>query len=250
MSRNKRNLPRLLLGGLAVATGLSACGRADHLGRQPSMTNPEQSAEFQAMVAPDAMLTGLPEQNETSASLWTTSQNSLVADRRASTRGDILTVVIEIDDRAEIQNSSGRSRSASDKVSIPALAGLPQRAASVLPEGASMDELVEADSSSTFKGSGNISRRDKMTLRVAATVVEKMPNGVLRIEGSQEVRVNFEVRVLTVSGFVRPSDIGRKNEVAYDRIAGARISYGGRGHINDVQQPRYGQQVADMILPY
>jgi flagellar L-ring protein precursor FlgH len=113
-----------------------------------------------------------------------------------------------------------------------------------------MDELADAKGSSSYKGEGNISRRDKMTLRIAATVTERLPNGVLRIEGSQEVRVNYEVRVLTVSGFVRPSDIGRKNEIAYDRIAGARISYGGRGQISDVQQPRYGQQVADILLPY
>jgi flagellar L-ring protein precursor FlgH len=245
---NKR--PYLVTTGLVVALSLSACGRADHLGRAPKMTDAESSAEFQAMLAPDPAMSALPQRTESTASLWTTSQSSLVADRRASTRGDILTVVIEIDDKAEIQNSSGRSRKASDKVSIPALAGLPQRATEVLPEGASMDDLVDADSSSSYKGSGNISRRDKMTLRVAATVVERLPNGVLRIEGSQEVRVNFEVRVLTVSGFVRPSDIGRRNEISYDRIAGARISYGGRGHISDVQQPRYGQQIADMVLPY
>ena len=97
---------------------------------------------------------------------------------------------------------------------------------------------------------GNISRRDKVTLRVAATVIERMPNGVLHIQGSQEVRVNFEVRELTVSGFVRPSDISRDNEVAYDRIAGARISYGGRGQITQMQQPRYGQQIAEILLPF
>jgi len=241
--------PRLVLGGLALVLALSACGRVSQVGRVPPMTAPESTAEYLAMASPD-LASGLPERPDSAASLWTGAQHSLVADRRAQGRGDILTVVIEIDDRAEIQNSSGRSRSASDKVSIPQLAGLPQRIDEKLPEGASMDEMVEAKSSSTFKGSGNISRRDKMTLRVAATIVEKLPNGVLRIEGSQEVRVNYEVRVLTVSGFVRPSDIGRRNEIAYDRIAGARIAYGGRGQISDVQQPRYGQQLADILLPY
>jgi len=95
-----------------------------------------------------------------------------------------------------------------------------------------------------------VARREKLTLRVAATITEKLPNGVLRIQGSQEVRVNFEVRELVVQGFVRPEDISRQNEITYDKIAGARISYGGRGQITDVQQPRYGQQVADIILPF
>lgn len=187
---------------------------------------------------------------EAAASLWAGTTSSLIGDHRATTRGDIMTVVIEIDDRAEISNSSGRSRASGETVSIPQMIGIPQRLANKLPEGASFDELVDASSSSNYKGSGNISRRDKLTLRVAATVVDRLPNGTLQIQGTQEVRVNYELRELTVSGFVRPSDIDRNNEVAYDRIAGARISYGGRGQITDVQQPRYGQQIADIILPY
>ena len=202
------------------------------------------------MTEPPILFPDAPVRADAQASLWTGKPMSLVGDRRASTRGDILTVVIEIDDKAEIQNSSGRSRASSESVGMPQMMGIPQRINEILPEGASMDELASAKGASTFKGSGNISRRDKMTLRVAATVIETLPNGVLSIQGSQEVRVNYEVRELTVSGFVRPSDISRENEVAYDRIAGARISYGGRGQISDVQQPRYGQQLADIVLPY
>ncbi len=238
------------VGTISVMLLMSACGRVSQIGRVPDMTTPETGVEYQAMTSSGYGASELPDRPDSAASLWSTAQNSLVADRRASSRGDILTVVIEINDRAEMQNTSGRTRSASDKVNIPQMAGLPQRINDILPEGASMDDLAEAKGSSTFKGSGNISRRDKVTLRVAATVVERLPNGVLRIEGTQEVRINYEVRVLTVSGFVRPSDIGRRNEIAYDRIAGARISYGGRGQISDVQQPRYGQQVADILLPY
>ncbi|WP_199260823.1 flagellar basal body L-ring protein FlgH [Paracoccus binzhouensis] len=242
--------PGFLIGTALVALSLSACDRVAQVGRVPDMTEPESSVEFQAMTSQGHGMQELPDRPDSAASLWTGARNSLVADRRASARGDILTVVIEIDDSAEIQNSSGRSRASADKVSIPSMMGLPQRIDEALPEGASMDELAEAKASSSFKGSGNISRRDKLTLRVAATVVDRLPNGVLRIQGTQEVRVNYEVRELTVSGFVRPSDIGRRNEISYDRIAGARISYGGRGQISDVQQPRYGQQIADIVLPY
>ena len=243
--------PLILTGlGLCALLSATACGRVADVGRTPALTDTHATPEFQAMAEPVLPLPPGPVRPDSAASLWAGQQMSLVGDRRATARGDILTVVIEIDDKAEIQNSSGRSRAAADSVGIPQMIGIPQRINEILPEGASLDTLASAKGSSTFKGTGSISRRDKLTLRVAATVIERLPNGVLHIQGSQEVRVNYEVRELKVSGFVRPSDISRENEVAYDRIAGARISYGGHGQISDVQQPRYGQQLADIVLPY
>ena len=227
-----------------LAAALSGCARSDHLGRPPSLTEPRGTPEFTAMTTPVLDLTATPQRPEQAASLWAGERRSIVGDRRAASRGDILTVVIEIDDRAEMTNSSNRARSGSENMRITALGGLPERSSTP------MDPLVAAGSSSTHRGSGQTTRRDRLTLRVAATIIDRLPNGVLHISGTQEVRVNFEMRELTVTGFVRPEDIGRNNEIAYDRIAGARISYGGRGQITDMQQPRYGQQIADMILPF
>ncbi|MRX49243.1 flagellar basal body L-ring protein FlgH [Paracoccus sp. S-4012] len=241
---------RLTLAGVVALAALGGCARLGDVGQTPAMTAPTSGPEFEAMANPVLFIPDAPPTPDTGASLWDASPRSLVRDHRASVQGDIVTVVIEIDDRAEMQNTSGRTRRAADSVGIEAFAGIPQRLDPHLPAGASLGELAEASASSTFKGSGNISRRDKLTLRVAATVIETLPNGVLHIQGTQEVRVNYELRELTVSGFVRPQDIDRRNEVAYDRIAGARIAYGGRGQITDVQQPRYGQQVADILLPW
>ncbi|WCR10223.1 flagellar basal body L-ring protein FlgH [Paracoccus stylophorae] len=235
---------------ICLALALGACSRVANVGQAPDLTSPRDSQEFAAMTNPPLEIPVDSGRPEAAASLWAGTTSSLIGDRRATARGDILTVVIEIDDRAEISNSSGRSRAAGDKVGMPQMMGIPQRLAHKLPEGAGFDELADASSSSTYKGAGNITRRDKLTLRVAATVTDRLPNGTLQIEGTQEVRVNFELRELTVAGFVRPGDIDRNNEIAYDRIAGARISYGGRGQITDVQQPRYGQQIADILLPY
>ena len=184
------------------------------------------------------------------ASLWSKSRSSLLGDRRAIQSGDIMTVVIEIDDRAEISNATSRSRSGSESMGIPSFFGIPERVNQALPDGASLDSAVSADSSSSSAGNGSVRRNEKLTLRVAATIVGVLPNGVLAIQGSQEVRVNFEIRELLVTGYVRPEDISRQNEITYDKIASARISYGGRGQISDMQQPRYGQQIADIILPF
>ena len=228
----------------------AGCGRLSEVGRAPSFSPVDQTSQYHAMYS-----LPLPETTELSgaapaASLWSGGPNSLLGDRRAGQRGDILTVVIEINDKAEISNSTDRSRAGSDTMSLPQMFGLPQRLVKKLPDGAGLNPAYDTSSASSYKGDGSVQRKEKLTLRVAATVVERLPNGVLRIEGSQEVRVNFELRELIVTGFVRPSDITRQNEITYDKIAGARIAYGGRGQITDVQQPRYGQQISDIVLPF
>lgn len=237
---------------VAVCLLLAACGRGKHLGRAPDFTDAQSfdNPEHVAMLSPGLPMTAEQLRQTDQASLWSGGRTSLLGDRRAIRRGDILTVVIEIDDKAEISNKTSRSRSGSEGMSVPGLFGIPQRIDQSLPDGASMDEAVSISSSSASSGDGSVRRNEKLTLRVAATITQVMPNGVLAISGAQEVRVNFELRELLVSGFVRPEDISRRNEITYDKIASARISYGGRGQISDMQQPRYGQQVLDIALPF
>ncbi len=234
----------------SFALSLSACGGLEHIGKAPEFSETAQTREHVAMLSP-----GLPkyvqkQRFHENASLWSRQRSSLLGDRRAMDRGDILTVVIEIDEKAEISNATSRSRSGSESLSIPQLFGIPQRINRDLPEGASLDEAVGLNSSSSTQGDGSVSRKEKLALRIAATVVEELPNGVLSISGLQEVRVNNELRELYVTGFVRPEDISRRNEITYDKIASARVSYGGRGHISDMQQPRVGHQILDNVLPF
>ncbi|RWR09034.1 flagellar basal body L-ring protein FlgH [Paenirhodobacter populi] len=235
---------------LLVTAALGGCQRLGQVGKTPAFTPVEASNEFFALNT-----TPMPEETARvsatrQASLWSGSRGSLLGDRRAATRGDILTVVIEINDKAEISNTTDRSRAGSDTMGIPQMFGIPQRVDNKLPDGASMANAYQTNSKSSYEGSGSVARKEKLTLRVAATVLDRLPNGAMRIQGSQEVRVNFEVRELVVTGFVRPEDVTRQNEVTYDKIAGARIAYGGRGQITDVQQPRIGQQVSDILLPF
>jgi flagellar L-ring protein precursor FlgH len=236
--------------GLLLCLGLMACDRIGQVGRAPGFTPATTSDEYSAMLAPDFPREVEPTTPAGQSSLWAASRSSLLGDRRAERKGDIMTVVIQINDSAQMSNTSQRSRSGSESMGIPSLFGIPQRIDQNLPVGANMANAVSINSAGSSQGNGSVSRTEKVTLRVAATVIGVLPNGVLQIAGSQEVRVNFELRELLVSGFVRPEDISRQNEVTYDKIASARISYGGRGQITDVQQPRYGQQVADIMLPF
>ncbi len=245
-------MTRALAAILAASIVLSACANGDSIGREPDFVPPQMSTEYTAM-----MTTGLPYMIEPTrglptapASLWTGDRSSLLGDRRAMQRGDILTVVIEIDDSAQISNSSDRARSGSQSMSVPQLLGVPQRIDRNLPAGASLANAVEIGSNSRFNGDGSVTRQEQLELRIAATVIDVLPNGVLEIMGNQEVRVNYELRALMVTGYVRPADISRQNEITYDKIAQARIDYGGRGQISDMQQPRYGQQAAEILLPF
>lgn len=233
---------RLRLAFSCLLAGATACTPLDQVGRLPDLSRSDQGAEYSAMLMP-----GLPPQVHrpspaAPASLWRAGERSLLGDRRAEKKGDILTIVIDINDSAAMVNSSQRSRTGKQDMRVGALFGL--------EEGLPLAPGVETSSSSQSQGSGTIRRTEKLTLRVAATVVETLPNGVLAIAGSQEVRVNFELRELLVTGYVRSNDISRQNEITYDKIASARISYGGRGRSTEVQQPKYGQQLADIILPF
>ncbi len=234
---------------LIICVFLAGCGDLSRVGRAPEFSPLESNAEHSAMYSslPQTVDDRGPTEQ---SSLWTSQRNSLLGDHRASKRGDILTVTVQINDQATLNDSSGRSRTGTDKMGVPSLFGIPQRLDTVLPAGATSASLVSTNSSSTFAGTGNVARNEKVTLRLAATVVEELPNGVLRIEGQQQVRVNNELRDLLVSGYVRPDDISRQNEITYDKIADAQISYGGKGLLTDVQQPAYGQQIADQILPF
>lgn len=246
--------PWILASGLLAL--LSACGdRLDHLGRPPSMTAPGSPQSVVEPLAPARAALARkapppPPESYEVGSLWRSGPSSLFGDRRARTVGDILTVIVEIDDEATLTNQSQRNRSGSENMNVSALLGLPALIEKILPEDGSLNPAVGLGSTSNSAGAGSTARTEEITLRLAATVTDVLPNGHLVIYGNQELRVNYELRDLQVAGVIRPEDISRRNEITYDKIADARVAYGGRGQITDMQQPRYGQQVIDMVMPF
>lgn len=176
-------------------------------------------------------------------SLWNDRQSQLFTDARALSIGDVMTVFISINDRAKFSNESERSRTAGRKFGISG-------DYDVNGAGSGASAGFDIDSSSVSAGNGQTARSENLRLSVAAIVTDVLPNGNLVISGTQEVRVNAELRVLTIAGIVRPSDIGAANTISYERIAEARISYGGRGRLTEVQQPPYGHQILDQLMPF
>jgi len=236
---------------LTLTAALAGCNTMDRLadvGNAPRLTaieDPTTVAGYQPvrMPMPEAIAdTYQPN------SLYRTSAKGFFKDERAHRIGDILTVMVTIDDRAQIDNSTQRGRSSTNTAGMGGIFG----AAVTNLSGGSINPGAAVDFQSGIKdtGTGSVNRSESLETSVAAVVTQVLPNGNLVIEGRQEVRVNFEVRDLIVAGIVRPSDIQANNTIPSSKIAEARIAYGGRGQITDVQQPRYGQQVLDAILPF
>jgi len=236
---------------MLAALSLTACGTADRLknvGQAPALSpieNPVAAPGYRPvqMPMPDPIA---PHYNANS--LWKTGSRTFFKDQRAQRVGDILTVVVRIRDEAEIENTTQRSRTSSEN--LGASGGLDGKVIGLIPGVDDAGAAVDFSSGGSSQGSGSVNRSEELTTTIAAVVTQTLPNGNLVIEGRQEVRVNFEVRELIVAGVVRPEDIGSDNTIDSTKIAQARIAYGGRGQITDVQQPRYGQQVMDIVLPF
>lgn len=183
-------------------------------------------------------------------SLWRPGARSYFNDQRAAQVGDILTVKISIDDSADLSNESSRSRKGQSTVGVNNFGGLESNLGRVMPGGFDPTTLIDASGDSSSAGKGSVARQEKVELTVAAMVTDLLPNGNMIVSGRQEVRVNAEMRELTVAGIIRPEDIAGDNTIRHTQMAEARISYGGRGQISAVQRPRIGQRIADAISPW
>jgi flagellar L-ring protein FlgH len=233
---------------VSLAGGCAGIDRLSQIGEQPKLSaieNPTTQPGYKPVQMP------MPKPETVSYnpnSLWRNGSRSFFKDQRAHQIGDLLTVTVNITDQANFANETQRQRIATEDSGITGFLGsavLGQNAKSALT-----GRLFQADSNSQTDGKGSIIRQETLQTNVAAIVTQVLPNGNLVVEGKQEIRVNYEKRELIVAGIVRPEDIQSDNTIDSSKIAQARIAYGGHGEISDIQQPRYGSQVMDVLLPF
>jgi flagellar L-ring protein FlgH len=245
-SINRIALTGTLLTIVSIAGGgCSSIDRLSQIGEKPKLSSIENPTA-QPGYKPVQMPMPKPEAVSYNAnSLWRNGSRSFFKDQRAHQIGDLLTVSVNITDQANFANETIRSRTVTEDSGITAFLGSKLFGASALP-----GRLLTADATSSADGKGTVQRQETLQTNIAAVVTQLLPNGNLVVEGKQEVRVNFEMRELIVAGIVRPEDIQSDNTIDSSKIAQARIAYGGHGQLTDVQQPRYGQQVMDVLLPF
>ena len=238
---------------LALVLLLPGCGslmRLSEIGRPPAMTpsgDPTADPGYRPISLPMPRPQMAPVEEN---SLWRTGSRAFFKDQRAAAVGDIVTILVNITDAADLKNQSNEGRTGTESLGLPNLMGFEASLPRILAKAANLDQLVSAKSAGSATGTGAIKRNETVTLRLAGVITQALPNGNLAVAARQEVRVNNELRELQVSGVLRPQDIGSDNTVRHDRLAEARIAYGGRGQLSDVQRPRYGQQLLDVLLPF
>jgi flagellar L-ring protein precursor FlgH len=241
--------PLALVGAVTLSSlmcGCSAVNRIANIGEQPKLSaidNPTTKPGYKPVQMP--MPTPQPATYNPN-SLWRNGSRAFFKDQRARQIGDILTVMVNITDKAVLQNETQRSRTNTEDSGITDFLG----AKTQTPSAALPGRLLTTDSTMNNDGKGSINRQEALQTNVAAVVTQVLPNGNLVVEGKQEIRVNYEMRELIVAGIVRPEDIQSDNTIDSSKIAEARIAYGGRGQIMDIQQPRYGSQLMDVVLPF
>lgn len=239
----------LLLSSCNVADRLSRVGVPPELNQMNTQENTinEDYAE-KGRITTDTQSD--PAHYKTANSLWRPGARTFFRDQRARSVGDILKVVVTIQDNAKLDNKTETKRNDNGETALPKLFGLEAELSKKLPEAIDPTRLYSVKTTDNNKGEGKIDRKEQINTTIAAVVTKILPNNNLVINGTQEIRVNTELREVTVAGIVRPEDISAQNSVTLDQIAEARVSYGGRGNVSDYQQPRYGKQVIDIISPF
>ena len=251
----KSRLARLTAAA-ALTLGLSACNAMDRLGRIGGTPDPSPISNPIAQKGYQPITTPQPEVNVADSisqpnSLWHAGSRAFFRDQRAAKVGDILTVKVNITDAADLQNETKITRTAGDTMGMPNVFGLEKTiAGKLLPSGFNPATALSTSTNMSHDGKGEVKRNEAITTNIAAMIIQKLPNGNLVINGSQDVLVDNEMRQMKVSGIIRPEDIASDNSIMHQQIADARITYGGKGESSDIQAPRYGQQLMDIISPF
>ncbi len=245
----KAALSALLLLSPLLLAGCGALQRLSEVGRPPAMTptsDPTKAPTWRPLTMP---MPNPRVADPAPNALWLPGSRAFFKDQRASQVGDIVTILINTNDSADVENATQATRSGSESMGLPNLFGL-ETLIPHLMAGANPASLISASTGNGNTGTGVMKRKEAVTLSLAGVITQVLPNGNLVVSAHQEMRVNSELRDLRVTGVIRPQDISSENTIDGSRIAEARIAYGGRGQLTDVQTPRWGQQVLDILSPF
>ena len=240
-------LASTLLGGCSAT--LEKLNNIDKPAPVSKLEDPTTKSGYKPLSWP--MPENTPPPKQYANSLWQPGARAFFRDGRAARVGDILKVTVRINDKLQFINQTEGKRTTADLAGAANSLGVAEGLLSAVPAlKGSPSSLVGLTGNMDVKGTGTVNRQDVVTTQVAAIVTQMLPNGNMVIDGKQEMLMNQDVREVAISGVVRPQDINSDNSIDSGQVADARITYTGRGQLNDVQKPRWGGQVIDAISPF
>jgi flagellar L-ring protein precursor FlgH len=186
----------------------------------------------------------------TANSLWRTGARTFFNDQRAGRVGDIVTVIVTVNDSAKTQNTTNTNLTTNNAIGVPNFLGLESSLGKILPGAFDPTKVLTTNTVAASAGTGGVNRAEQISVTMAAVVTQVLPNGNMVIQGTQEIKTNNDVRQLTVAGLIRPEDISSSNTILSSQIAEARINYGGRGDISAVQKTPVGTALVQRFWPF
>jgi flagellar L-ring protein precursor FlgH len=242
---------RALLAAALLLPALTACSSVHEAIDGPKMGPMAYPAMLVGQTQPTLESSRLPPpQAPTANSLWRTGARTFFNDQRAGRVGDILTVLVTVNDSAKTSNTTNTGVTTSNAMGVPNFFGLESSIGKILPGGFDPSKMITTNTANASQGTGGINRAEQMSLTIAAVVTQVLPNGNMVIQGTQEIKTNDDLRQLTVAGIVRPEDISSSNTILSSQIAEARINYGGRGDIASVQKTPAGTALLQRFWPF
>ena len=182
-------------------------------------------------------------------SLWPTnnaSERGMIADRKASRAGDIITIVVNENAIAQSSQSKKSTRDASLNDSVQQFlfansklgthnGGLPG---------------IQLGGTSTYSGGGDVSNSQSLSARAAVLVTDVLPNGNLVIEGARIVTFSGETQYVVLHGLVRIDDVTRDNTVTSSNIADARVEFYSEGQLTEAQKRGWFSKLYERLRPF
>lgn len=243
--------PLLLTTLVVTLSGCNLAERLSQVGEPPEMSqiqNPALVSDYRPvtmpMPAPEA-----PSQN--SNSLWQTGSRAFFKDQRASRVGDILTVTAKIQHQSKLDTKVEAEREVKQTVgSLAHLFGYESKLHKIFPRAVDKNALINYNFKPEMKTKGTTQYDSVLDFKMAASIIEVLPNGNLVIQGRQEVRDRGELAVINLKGIVRREDISSSNTIDYTKIAEARISRTTEGNVSDLNSTPWGVETINKLSPF
>ncbi len=108
---------------------------------------------------------------------------------------------------------------------------------------------VEFDFDNEYEGKGKSSRKDSLTTRITARVLDIKPNGTLVIEAKNRIKSGEEEYIITLTGECRSEDVSAQNTVLSTQVYNLDLVHEPTGAVRDAARRGWLMRAFDLLRP-